>query len=313
MEKSCPRCGRTFECLNNEIARCHCASVTLNTEQLEYISRNFKGCLCQDCLQEISLQKHPVSVRELSNFLLDFSRTLMGAGVHTSRVVRNITRIAESFGYKVDMTIFQMHITMTLRDRNDDTIRRTSVGKILPAPFNFNIISQLSSLSWAAHDDHLSFGELTERYQAILHQPRISRWWVLGLVAVANSSFCHLFGGDLIAMGLVALATLVGFFLRQQMNTHKFNHMAITFICSFVASLIAACGIWFHLGTTPQIALGSSVLFLIPGVPLINSIIDLLEGHVLVGISRGVNACILIVCIAMGLSATLVLLGLDTL
>ena len=65
--------------------------------------------------------------------------------------------------------------------------------------------------------------------------------------------------------------------------------------------------------TTPETALGTSVLFLIPGVPLINSIFDLLEGHVLVGISRAVNALILIVCIALGLSATLLILGLDTL
>lgn len=66
-------------------------------------------------------------------------------------------------------------------------------------------------------------------------------------------------------------------------------------------------------GTTPETALGTSVLFLIPGVPLINSIFDLLEGHVLVGISRAVNALILIVCIALGLSVTLLILGLDTL
>ena len=63
------------------------------------------------------------------------------------------------------------------------------------------------------------------------------------------------------------------------------------------------------MGETPQIALGASVLFLIPGVPLINSIIDLLEGYVLIGISRAVNALTLIICIALGLSATLLILG----
>ena len=126
--------------------------------------RNYSGCLCHHCLENITTEPHPVSVRELANFLLDLSRTLMGAGAHTSRVVRNVTRIAESFGYKVDMTIFQMHITMTIRYAGDDTIRRTSVGKIGPAAFNFDIISQISSLSWEAHDEHLSFRELTEKY-----------------------------------------------------------------------------------------------------------------------------------------------------
>ncbi|MFR6381589.1 MAG: threonine/serine exporter family protein [Odoribacter splanchnicus] len=49
------------------------------------------------------------------------------------------------------------------------------------------------------------------------------------------------------------------------------------------------------------------------GVPLINSILDILEGHVLVGLSRTINATILIICIALGLSMTLLILGKDIL
>ena len=257
--------------------------------------------------------REQVEIRELSNFLLDFSTTLMGAGVHTSRVVRNVRRIAGSFGYDVEMTIFQKHITMSILHGSDDSIRRTSVRAIPAAAFNFNTISQLSSLSWAAHDEHLPLEELRKRYESIVAEPRISRWWVLFLVSCANASFCRLFGGDPVAMGLVFVATLVGFFVRQEMMRFHANHMAVFVIASFVASMIASLGVWNHWGTTPQIALGTSVLFLIPGVPLINSIIDTLEGHVLVGFSRAVNACILIICIALGLSATLLILGLDLL
>ena len=68
-------------------------------------------------------------------------------------------------------------------------------------------------------------------------------------------------------------------FVRQEMSTRHANHGHFL-ICSFIASLIASAGFRFHLGTTPETALGTSVLFLIPGVPLINSIFDLLEGHV---------------------------------
>lgn len=85
--------------------------------------------------------------------------------------------------------------------------------------------------------------------------------------------------------------------------------MVVFVVCSFIASLIAGLGFRYHLGTTEDIALGTSVLFLIPGVPLINSIIDILEGHVLVGWSRVINAFILIICIALGLSMTLLILG----
>ena len=46
---------------------------------------------------------------------------------------------------------------------------------------------------------------------------------------------------------------------------------------------------------------------LVPGVPLINGVIDIVEGHILIGCSRLINALLLIICIAIGLSATLLM------
>lgn len=250
-----------------------------------------------------------VDIQELSNFLLDFATTLMAVGSHTSRVVRNVNRIADSFGYGVDMTVFQRNITMTIKHRDDYSIRRTYVRRIPAAALNFRTISDLSSLSWDAYDNHLELVEIQKQYSRIITRPPMSRWLVLVLVAFANAAFCRLFGGDLMAMGLVWMATLAGFFVRQELMKRHVNHMVVFVVCSFIASLIAGLGFRYHWGTTEDIALGTSVLFLIPGVPLINSIIDILEGHVLVGWSRAINAFILIICIALGLSMTLLILG----
>ena len=56
-----------------------------------------------------------------------------------------------------------------------------------------------------------------------------------------------------------------------------------------------------------EVAIATSVLYLIPGVPLINGVIDIVEGHVLNGIARLTSALMLIVCIAVGLSCTLMI------
>ena len=82
----------------------------------------------------------------------------------------------------------------------------------------------------------------------------------------------------------------------------------IVYLCAaFCASLTASCGVILHLGTTPQTALAVSVLFLIPGIPLINAVQDILDGHVLMGIVRAVQAGMLIAAIALGLSLTMLL------
>ena len=150
-----------------------------------------------------------VDIQELSNFLMDYTTSMMGVGVHTARAVRSVSRIAESFGYGIDVTIFQKNITMTIKHPEDYSIRRTYVRKIPALAINFQVISELSALSWEAYDHHLSLGELTAHYHEVMNEPRISRWVVLVLVSLANAAFCRLFGGDGIAMMLVCAATCV--------------------------------------------------------------------------------------------------------
>lgn len=252
-------------------------------------------------------------IQELLNFLLEYSTSLMGVGVQTSRVVKNTTRIAEAYGFDIDMTLFQKSIIMTLADKEDPLHPKTSVDKIKSLALNFEIISTLSALSWYIYDNHIPLSEAKHRFQGIMAKPRLSRWVVLFLVSCANASFCRLFGGDGMAMGVVFIATLVGFFIRQEMMARHMNHLLVFVTSSFIASMIGGSAVYLHLGTTPTIALASSVLYLIPGVPLINSVIDVLDGHVLAGTSRFINACLLIICIAVGLSITFLLLGVNTL
>ena len=146
-------------------------------------------------------------LKELSKFLSEYSTSLMAVGVQTSRIVRNTSRIAESFGFFCDMTIFQKTIIMTLRDA-DNSHSYSTVNKIKPMGLNFAINSALSTLSWEAYDEHLSLTELQRRYHEIVSKPRESKWLVLILVAFANASFCRLFQGDFISMGIVFAATL---------------------------------------------------------------------------------------------------------
>jgi len=51
------------------------------------------------------------------------------------------------------------------------------------------------------------------------------------------------------------------------------------------------------------------VLLLVPGVPLINGVKDLINGYPMNGLARGVNALVIVLCIAVGLSFALWLTG----
>lgn len=179
------------------------------------------------------------------------------------------------------------------------------VVDIAPHPISFEHNSELSALSWEALDKRLSLEELREKYRKIVSAPIIHPLFVLILVGFANASFCKLFGGDLISMSIVFSATVTGMFLKQQMQKKKINHYIVFIVSAFVASLCASTSLIFH--TTSEIAMATSVLYLVPGVPLINGVIDVVEGYVLTGFSRLTEASLLIISIAIGLSLTLLM------
>ncbi len=245
-------------------------------------------------------------IQELSNFVLDYAVMLMRSGANTERTVRNVTRICKSFGYDAAIAIFQRNITMTIQDPENTSKRRTSVKQQMQPHLSLSIVNDLSALSWQSFDTEMSLQELKEQYNKIVSKAHSSNFIVLLFASFAIAAFCELFGGDYYAMLIVFLSTLVAFSLRLFLIKIKLDVRAMIIAVSFTASFTSYLIGTFLISTnTLNVAVSTSVLFLIPGVHIINSVTDILDGHVMTGMARAVSAMILVICIATGLYATL--------
>ena len=273
-------------------------------------------------------QSKPCPLREdvdkerLLDFLLRFATTQTSVGVQTSRIIINTMRIAHAYGYEPTIMTFQRNITMTLTPVLGDgrhsyrPLDAHPVSGMLQhrhGPLNFFYNAELSRLSWFAYDNHLSLDELEERFQRIIQTPPMNRWLMLYLISQANMAFCLLFGGDLMSGLFVFLGTFCGFLLRQELNRYHVYHYLTVVLSAVVASFIVGVGAKLGYEEMPKIALSASVLYLIPGVPFINGMMDLLDGYVLNGISRLLTAVMIVVSITVGLSFTLMSLDLSLL
>jgi cysteine-rich CWC protein len=45
-DRTCPRCGKRFECSAGSILPCQCKGVSLSPEEFEYILSHYSDCLC---------------------------------------------------------------------------------------------------------------------------------------------------------------------------------------------------------------------------------------------------------------------------
>ncbi|KXB38202.1 hypothetical protein HMPREF1869_00099 [Bacteroidales bacterium KA00251] len=241
-------------------------------------------------------------IKSVGDFLLSYATHMMGCGVHTSRVARCTTRIGESYGYTVTISMVQKSVLLRLYNPQRNT-QYSAMEAIPPLPISFEHNARLSELSWDIVDNQLPLEEATKKYNKILKGPRTHPLFVLIFVGIANASFCRLFGGDLPAMGIVFWATIVGFICKQKLIEEHVNHYIAFIASAFVASLCASVSLIFDANI--EVALTTSVLYLVPGVPLINGVIDLVEGYVQTGLARLIEAFLLVGCIGSGFSITL--------
>lgn len=259
--------------------------------------------ICNDFIM-FPMMKTKHELTQIMNFVADYATVQLGSGVHTSRVIRNTHRIGEALEVDINISTFQRSAVISLNDAADEE-QLTRVVPIPALPISFRMNSDLSALSWDAVDGRLGLEEMRKRFEAAKSEQSLPTWIVTITVGLANASFCRLFGGDGVAMAIVFLATLVGFTIKNWLSARNVANYIVIAVASLVASAVASSSLLFPCNA--NIAIATSPLFLIPGVPLINGFIDIVEGYTLMGVSRLVNALILIICIAVGLSVTLII------
>ncbi len=247
------------------------------------------------------------TVREVAGFLSEYAVMLFGSGATCIRMEKNMHRIARSQGMEAAFSILPRHIHLTVCG-DCDTV--TSVVAIRELPISFAKIALLSKLSWQMADRHYDFRQAVKVMAKIGQTAGPNPWVLLLLVSLANASFCRLFGGDLVAMVVVFGATFAGYMVKQLLMDRRVDFRLTAIICSFISVVIASTDSMFSLGTTPEIAVGTSVLYLVPGIPFINSFCDMIDRHYLCSFGRMMNAVVISCCLSLGLCTGMLLMNL---
>ena len=253
--------------------------------------------------------KRSFSPEALGPLLLDIGASLLQSGASSKRVYITMKRMAAVSSYDPHIAIGPHAVALTLNDEGSKTVY--SATHDIPAiGVNFKIISGISRMSWDFVETTINLVQARAELERLEQLPHYSRWLILPLVALAGSAFCFTFGGGWQEMMITFGATFFGLFLKQELVRKKFNAYIVTFLSAFAAAVFT--GLAFKMGFGQQVehALSTCVLFLVPGVPLIISFTDLVDGYIINGIHRGINALMHAMAIAFGLALTLYLLNL---
>ncbi len=254
-------------------------------------------------------QEQNNEAKELGSLLLDVGVYLLSSGASCSRIRITMQRLATSSDYTTHISIAPKSVSLTLNDEDDNAIF-SGMRTILAQGVNFKTISGISRLSWEAVEKGFSIQQVRDELNRLIALPHYPRLIVLIFVGLAGAGFCFGFGGKAPEMIITFGATVCGLFVRQEAIKHKFNPYICVFMGSLVASLFAGAFVKAGLDINFEHAFATSVLFLIPGVPLINCFTDLIDGNILNGLVRGINALMFALAIALGLLAAMLIYNL---
>lgn len=239
-------------------------------------------------------------IKGLGSTLLEIGALLMISGASTERIRNTITRISDAFGYNTDMLISQRTIMLTVYDSSNEllfnSLKRTSVHGV-----NFSMLSGISRMSWLVVEQKWTVQQINDDLKRLTTLTPYPKSIIFLCVGLAGMAFCRIAGGSPFDMLMVFIGSVSGLYIRKLTTKLAFNAYICVFFAAFTSSFIAGLPIKFDLSTSHEQAFVTSVLFLIPGVPLINSFSDMIDGNLQNGLIRGINGFIISFSIAMGL------------
>ncbi|HQR52569.1 MAG TPA: threonine/serine exporter family protein [Burkholderiales bacterium] len=249
-----------------------------------------------------------VTTDEVAHLALKIGRLLLANGDDTAEVQAAVTRFAQAFGGEASVVVNYEAVIVTVAL---DNAWRTKVGHRVPAMnVGLGAVASVNRILAAVETDGRDLAWVSTELERIEHAPAFySRWIVVVAMGLTAASLARLFGADWGTFGVVWVAGSVGMWLRQELARRDFNLVFIPFAAALVSGSVGGLGVLFGWAGSPALCLVAPGMIIVPGVPLINGVQDLIRNHVSVGLARLAFGAMVTVAIAFGLYGAMVITG----
>lgn len=252
-------------------------------------------------------------IRHKLDLLLRTGQLLVESAADTNRIMRNMKRTAAFLGLPEEHLHIYVQYNMLMVNLSDDEHSFTKFQRCDKHGINMTTISLISKLSWKAIREDYSIEQYAEELEAIAKRPRN---YTANQVAIgtgfACGGFCIQFGCDWIAFFYASLAAAIGMRLKGLLVEKGVNVYMSIAISAFISTVVAwATGFLPAWTSTPLHPLLACALFIVPGVPLINFVDDMLDNYIQVGLTRAINTFLMIVAMSFGIAFFLKIVNFD--
>ena len=258
------------------------------------------------------------TLRRKLYLLLRTGQILMESSADTSRVKRNMERTAAYLGLPKENLHMNIDYYMLQVNVSDEYHSFSKMQRCDKHVINMLAIQEVSKLSWRAIQKDYSLDKYEEELEKIANGKHYYKDWIIAIGAgLACGGFCIQFGCDWTAFFYASIAAILGNRLRMFLNHSGSNLYANFAVAAFVSTILAWLSSFLSTPTvqaalpeflrpilfteTPWHPLLACALYIVPGVPLINAVNDLLDNHINTGLVRAMNTLLIVIAMSFGI------------
>lgn len=244
-----------------------------------------------------------MDINRILNFASNAGKIMLQSGGETYRVEETITRICQSFSVD-DVDVFASPTAVMVSIIMDGKIYSV-VKRISSRGIDLNKVHNINSLSRTIYKKRPSIEFCEKELEILCKDESYSVKTTLLYSGVATSTFTILFGGGIIDFIGAFIIGILTKSLSLFLNKSSLNEFFINSICGALVSIYSI--LLLNLGIIADLnkVVAGSIMLLVPGLSLTNSIRDILEGQLLAGLSKAAEALFIGISTAVGTGSVL--------
>jgi len=239
---------------------------------------------------------------------LEMGKLLMECGARGRVVDACVVDLAKALGAeRAETRAGYASLEMTVQKAGVTSTRMVTVGY---HGVNQRLDQELRRLVRRAERAPMSpdriMAQIARLRKTVPHHPS----WLLSVAAgVACAAFARLLGADWMAAFVVLFASFLGQTLRTVLRLRGASVFVNSFVVGMFASLIGGLGAGLFGSDTVATGMVASILMLVPGIPALNALSDILEGRPTLGSARAVSVIVIMAFATTGLWLSSLLLN----
>lgn len=245
--------------------------------------------------------------KKVFEFALALGELMLKNGAETYRVEDTMLRILKTSSCETYETfVTPTGIFATLDDPSMDTM--TYVKRVDGRSIHLYKVALANQLSRAFCHSEMTVNEAVKKLQEIQVEPPYPVLIMMIASTVASASFSVLFGGLLMDAATAGLIGLLVSVVHLYMKKKAVSKFFIDLLCGGLIGLLGVV-IFNHVGMGNQFGpiIAGAIMPFVPGVAITNAIFDTIQGNLLSGVSRAVEAFIVAASLAVGIGSVLTL------